>query len=139
MISSLAIEGLAIEEQHKEVLKYIDLNQLSKLDLAKLTKLVTSLEESWEAAKQISSPGNVSVVSQFQQGKQQPGRGGGGGGQTTSSSPSKPGACSGCGSPKHRKGEKACRATGTMCSGCKQVGHFQSVTICWIRQNQAKW
>ena len=36
-------------------------------------------------------------------------------------------SCSGCGWPKHKKGDPACRATKITCNTCKTVGHYSSV------------
>ena len=47
-------------------------------------------------------------------------------GGTTASLPSK-GSCFGCGSPKHKKGDKSCQANGKMCPNCNREGHFSFV------------
>ena len=36
-------------------------------------------------------------------------------------------SCSGCGSPKHKTGDKSCRANGKTCLTCNKVGHFSAV------------
>ena len=65
-------------------------------------------------------------MSQHQQNRNaNKGNGNNKGGKTTSL-PSKV-SCSGCGSPKHKTGDKSCWANGKTCSNCNKEGHFPSV------------
>ena len=129
MISSQAVRGLASDEHKREVLKSMVKDSLSKIDLSWLTKFITALEESGEAAKSLRGGAEVNGMSQHQQNRNANNKGNGNGnnkGGTTTSSPSKV-SCFGCGSPKHKKGDKSCRANGKTCSNCQKVGHFPSV------------
>ena len=130
MIASQAIRGLASAEQQREVLKVMVKDGLSKIELPWLTTFITALEESGEAAKSLGGGAEVNGVSGHRQnrnnqrqGGNQGGNGSRGGAQTSASSTS----CSGCGSPKHKKGDPACRASKVTCNTCKMVGHYSSV------------
>ena len=109
---------------------------LSKVELPWLTKFITALEESGEAAKSLSGGAEVNGMSghrrnrnnnqrQGGNGNNQGGNGNNKGGAPTSA-PAKS-SCFGCGSPKHKKGDPACRANKAMCTNCQKVGHFSSV------------
>ena len=111
MISSQAVRGLASDEHKREVLKSMVKDSLSKIDLSWLTKFITALEESGEAAKSLGGGAEVNGVSGHRQnrnnqrqggnGNNQGGNGNNKGGAPTSASSN--GSCFGCGSPKHKK------------------------------------
>ena len=64
MISSQAVRGLASDEHKREVLKSMVKDGLSKIDLSWLTKFITALEESGEAAKSLHGGAEVNRMSQ---------------------------------------------------------------------------
>ena len=87
MIASQAIRGLASDEHKKEVLKSMVKDDLSKVNLSWLTKFITALEDSGEAAKSLCGGAEVNGMSQHQQNRNaNKGNGNKKGDQTPSSS-----------------------------------------------------
>ena len=78
---------MASDEHKKEVLKSMVKDGLSKVNLSWLTKFITALEESGEAAKSLRGGAEVNRMSQHQQNRNaNKGNGNNKGGKTPSSS-----------------------------------------------------
>ena len=140
-----AIRGLHKEEFRQEVMKsYSTEEDSSKFTLARLSKLITSLEKAGESASQLKTgTGGLNKLSGYQRDKDQkggkPGKPGGGkpgggkpgggkpGGGKSQTAPTPP--CLGCDSQDHKPDErrKKCPTQGKTCSKCGIMHHFPAV------------